>query len=125
MAYLCPACQRPLTAIAALPDGKECYRARVRSYTTVDRDGRAVHKLGLEEMERIQTEMRAIAQQSFGTTDLPQLIERLRSDSQYTFRSREDLIGTAERVAGPDRPSVVPRRPRRPRQVLCLHRLSE
>lgn len=89
---------RETTAIAALPDGNECYRARVRSYTTVDRDGPAVHKLGLEEMGRIQTEMRTISQRSFGGTDLPQLIDRVRSDSQYTFRSREDLIGTAERA---------------------------
>jgi uncharacterized protein (DUF885 family) len=89
---------RETTAIAALPNGDECYRARVRSFTTVDRDARAVHNLGLEEMERIQADMRTIAQRSFGTTDVPALINRIRSDSQYMFRSREDLISTAERA---------------------------
>jgi uncharacterized protein (DUF885 family) len=89
---------RETTAIAALPNGAECYRARVRSYTTVDRDARAVHELGLEEMARIQTDMRTIAQRSFGTTNVPELINRIRTDTQYTFRSRADLIGTAERA---------------------------
>ena len=89
---------RETTAIAALPAGDECYRARVRSYTTVDRDARAVHQLGLEEMARIQTDMRTIAQRSFGNVAVPQLIDRVRSDSQYLFKSREDLLGTAERA---------------------------
>ena len=42
--------------------------------------------------------MLPIARRSFGTTDLPGLMERLRSDSQYTFRSREEIIRTAERA---------------------------
>jgi uncharacterized protein (DUF885 family) len=88
---------REATAIAALPNGNECYRARVRSYTTVDRDAQAVHNLGLEEMGRIEADMRKIAERSFGTTNVPQLIERIRSDPQYAFKSREDLIRTAER----------------------------
>jgi uncharacterized protein (DUF885 family) len=87
---------RKTTAIAALPDGNECYRARVRSYTTVDRNARAVHELGLEVMEQTRSEMRAIAQRSFGTTDVTQLTERIRSDTQYTFKSREEMIHTAE-----------------------------
>ncbi len=89
---------RETTAIAALPNGAECYRARVRNYTTLDRDARAVHELGLAEMERIQTDMRTIAQRSFATTDVPALINRIRTDTEYTFRSREDLIATAERA---------------------------
>jgi uncharacterized protein (DUF885 family) len=88
---------RVTTAIADLPNGDECYRARVRRFTTVDRDAQAVHNLGLQEMNRIVGEMRTIAERSFGTTDVPALIQRLRTDSQYTFRSRQEIIGTAER----------------------------
>jgi uncharacterized protein (DUF885 family) len=97
---------RETTAIAALPDGEECYRARVRNYTTIDRDARAVHQLGLEEMERIQTDMRTIGKRSFGTTDVPALIERIRSDPQYRFRSRDDLIGTAERAVARSKKAI-------------------
>jgi uncharacterized protein (DUF885 family) len=89
---------RQTTAIADLPSGHACYRARVRRYTTVDRDARAVHQLGLEEMERIQGAMRAITRRSFGSAAPAELIARFRSDSTYTFKSREDLIATAQRA---------------------------
>jgi uncharacterized protein (DUF885 family) len=89
---------RASTALSALPQGADCYRARVRQYTTLDLDARAVHQLGLEQMAVIEAEMLPIARRSFGTTDLPALMDRLRSDSQYTFRSREEIIRTAEQA---------------------------
>jgi len=49
-------------------------------------------------MARIQSDMRTIAERSFGTSDVPALITRLRTDSQYTFRSREEIIETATRA---------------------------
>lgn len=89
---------RVSTAITALPKGDECYRARVRGYTTADLDARAVHQLGLDEMARIETEMRTIGERSFGTSDVPKLVGRLRDDPQYRFKSREELIGVAGRA---------------------------
>src|SRR6266852_4140401 len=78
---------RTTTALGALPQGAECYRALVRAYTTLDRDPKAVHELGLREMERVERDMRSIAERSFGTSDVHALLVRHRTDSQYTFRS--------------------------------------
>lgn len=89
---------RETTAIADLPGGRDCYRARVRTYTTLDRDARAVYELGLQEMARIESEMRTITKRSFGSMPPSELIARFRTDSTYTFKSREDLIGTAQRA---------------------------
>jgi uncharacterized protein (DUF885 family) len=89
---------RQTTAIADLPNGAECYRARIRSYATVDRDARAVYQLGLAEMERINQEMRTITKRSFGSIAPAELIARFRTDTSYTFKSREDLITTAQRA---------------------------
>jgi uncharacterized protein (DUF885 family) len=86
---------REATAITALPRGDECYRARVRAYTTVNLEAKAVHQLGLDEMSRIESEMSTIGERSFGTSDVPALMERLRSDPQYRFKSREEIIRTA------------------------------
>jgi uncharacterized protein (DUF885 family) len=61
-------------------------------------DARAVHELGLKEMERIQSDMRTITRRSFASTAPSELIARFRSDSSYSFRSREDLITTAQRA---------------------------
>jgi uncharacterized protein (DUF885 family) len=86
---------REATAITALPRGDECYRARVRAYTTVDLDANAVHQLGLDEMSRIESDIRQIGERSFGTSDVPALIERLRTDPQYRFKSRDEIIRSA------------------------------
>jgi uncharacterized protein (DUF885 family) len=87
---------RTSTALSALPQGANCYRARVRQYTTSDLDAKAVYQLGVQQMTAIEAEMLPIARRSFGTSDLPALMDRLRSDSQFTFRSREEIIRTAE-----------------------------
>lgn len=87
---------RVATALSVLPHGAECYRARVRGYTTVDRDAQSIQQLGLQQMAVIEAEARPIAERSFGTPDLPALYERLRTDSALTFRSREEIIQTAE-----------------------------
>jgi uncharacterized protein (DUF885 family) len=83
-------------AVAELPNGAECYRATIRAFTTLDLDPKQVHELGLREIGRIDAEMRAIGARSFGTTDVRALMERLRNDPKYTFRSREELIQSAE-----------------------------
>jgi len=89
---------RTTTALTALPKGAECYRALVRRYTTQDLDPRAVYQLGLRQMAALEAEMRPIAERSFGTADLPSLFERMRTDTAFTFRSREELIRTAEQA---------------------------
>ncbi|MDB4917677.1 MAG: putative secreted protein [Gemmatimonadetes bacterium] len=86
---------RAAVSVSANPNGAACYRALIRRYTTIDRDPRALHQLGLARMEKVHAEMRALAQKSFGTTDLPVLFQRLRSDTQYTFHSREEIVQQA------------------------------
>jgi uncharacterized protein (DUF885 family) len=89
---------REETAITALPNGKECYRARVRAYTTADVAPAEVHQLGLEEMRRIEGEISTIGRRSLGTGDVPALIARLRDDPKLRFTSKEELIRTAEQA---------------------------
>ena len=87
---------RVSTELSSLPNGADCYRARVRQYTTVDKDARAIHRLGLEQIAALEAEARPLAQRVFGTSDLPALYRRLRTDTAHTFKNREELIGMAE-----------------------------
>jgi uncharacterized protein (DUF885 family) len=49
------------------PNGEQLYRTAIRSWTTLDLDPAAVHRIGLEELESIEDERRAIARaQGFG-----------------------------------------------------------
>jgi uncharacterized protein (DUF885 family) len=89
---------RETIALSALPHGAECYRALVRRYTTLTLEPQALYQLGLKQMAAIEAEMRRIAKRSFGTSDLPALMQRLRTDSLYTFHHREEVIGAAEQA---------------------------
>ncbi|MBB4637681.1 DUF885 domain-containing protein [Longimicrobium terrae] len=77
------------------PNGTDCYRAQVRSLTTLDVPAREIHQIGLDQMARIQAEMKTIARRSFNTDDVPALLERLRTDPQYLFHSRQEMMDYA------------------------------
>ncbi|MEN8374293.1 MAG: DUF885 family protein [Gemmatimonadota bacterium] len=90
---------RETVGVSANPDGAECYRASVRHYVTLDIPAQEIHQTGLREMERIQGEMRAIAQRMFGTTDVKEAL-RLAQGPDFTFRSEEGILAyTGDAVA--------------------------
>jgi uncharacterized protein (DUF885 family) len=91
---------RGSTELTALPKGAECYRARVRQFTTVDRGAEAIHQLGLQQMAALEAEARPIAQRILGSSDLPAVYQRLRTDTAYTFRSRDEIIRSADAAIG-------------------------
>lgn len=83
---------RDAIAVAANPNGAACYEATIRASSTLPKSPTEVHELGVREVARINAEMRAIAERSFGTNDVRALMERLRTDREFMFRSREELI---------------------------------
>jgi uncharacterized protein (DUF885 family) len=87
---------RPETAVAAMPDGEECYRARVRDFTTLALEPEAVHRTGHEQMARIEAEARPIAERLFGTGEMTAVNRRLREDPRLEFGSREEVLDSAE-----------------------------
>lgn len=87
---------REAIGIVGNPAGVDCYRAAVRSFTTLDVPAREIHEIGLREMAKIQNEMRTIAQRSFNTTDVPGLLERFRTEPRFLFRTREEIVAYAQ-----------------------------
>ncbi len=79
-------------AVATNPDGASCYDAAVRAHSSLAMPAKQVHELGLREVDRLVGEMRTIAERSFKTSDVKALMERLRTDRQYLFKSRQELI---------------------------------
>jgi uncharacterized protein (DUF885 family) len=57
---------------------------------------KAVHETGLEQIARLDAEMKAIGERSFGTGDVPALLEHARVDRKYLFKSSEDLIAYSQ-----------------------------
>jgi uncharacterized protein (DUF885 family) len=86
---------RTSVGVAELPNGAACYRALMRARTTADLSADEVHQLGLTMMAQIHGEMRTVAQRSFGTADVPALLQRLRSDAELRFKSGDEIMSRA------------------------------
>ena len=85
---------RDTVGVWALPNGAACYRARLRQQTTLSVTAAEVHKTGFEELERIKTEQRSIAQRLFNDPDLNHAFAQL-NQPEYTWNSREAVIAHA------------------------------
>jgi uncharacterized protein (DUF885 family) len=102
-------------AIASNPAGVGCYAAAVRAHSSLAVPARQVHELGLREVDRLMKEMGAIAEQSFNTSNVKALLERLRTDRQYLFKGRQELIGYSTaalaraKAAAPDWFGLLPK----------------
>jgi uncharacterized protein (DUF885 family) len=83
---------RETPGVSANPNGAACYAASVRFWTSLPLSAQQLHANGLAQVETIEREMREIAHRSFGTDDLPALLQRIRTDPQYTFRSEQEIL---------------------------------
>ncbi|MEP6619089.1 MAG: DUF885 domain-containing protein [bacterium] len=86
---------RTSVGLSAMPNGTACYRASVRQNSSLDIAPDSIHRLGLAQVDRIATEMRTIANRDFKTTDVPALLRRLRTDTAFTFHTRDEIRDTA------------------------------
>ena len=81
--------------VYANPHGSDCYNASIRATTGLGLSPDSVHRLGIATVEQLEDEMERIAIRAFGTSDVSRLLERLRSDTNYTFHTREEMLERA------------------------------
>jgi uncharacterized protein (DUF885 family) len=91
---------RDAVGVSSLPNGEACYRAAVRGSTTLPLEPRWIHETGLRQMDSIQAQMHEIAQRTFHTGDLPALLDRFRTDTSYTFRTRQQIVDYSTAAIG-------------------------
>ena len=83
-------------AIAENPNGDDCYRAALRRYSTLAIEAQEVHQIGLTQIALLLAEMKTIAERSFQTADVSKLLVALRTDRQYMFKDRAELVAYSE-----------------------------
>jgi uncharacterized protein (DUF885 family) len=86
---------RDAVGVSANPDGAACYTASLRFHTSLALDPKDVHETGRREMALIEGEMAHIARDRFKTGDVKALLNRLRTDRQYTFTSEDEVLAYA------------------------------
>ena len=87
---------REAIAITAHPNGAACYDASVLYHSSSPKTAKEVHALGVEQNDKLMAEMKAIAEASFHTSDVPKLLQQLRTDAKYRFKSREEKIAYSQ-----------------------------
>ncbi|MDH3592765.1 MAG: DUF885 domain-containing protein, partial [Planctomycetota bacterium] len=99
---------REAIGVSANSMGLECYVAALKYHTTVDLTAKEVHDLGLARMAALREEMREIGKRSFGTEDIDALLQRAKTESEFLFSSREEMVAYARaalaraKAAAPD-----------------------
>ena len=83
---------RDTVGLSALPDGEAWYAYNVRNSTTTDMTPEQIHQVGLDEVARIQAEMRAVMQQVGFEGELKDFFKHLTTSDQFKFESEEALL---------------------------------
>ena len=86
---------RKAFGVSANPRGEECYRAELRLSTTLPLTPKDVHESGFAELARIESEMKALSDRSFGGADLATLRERFRTSPAYLHHDADSVMKQA------------------------------
>lgn len=109
---------RGTIAAAALPNGRDFYRHRVRKFTTLDDlTPDEVHARGLAEVKRIRAEMEQIIKQVEFQGSFAEFVEYLRTDPKFYAQTPEELLEKASYIlkrADGELPNLFGRLPRMP-----------
>lgn len=89
---------RPEIAASSLPDGAEYYKACLAFHTSTSLTPQQIHDKGLEEVDRIETEMKEIVIEMGLNLTLPQFIEMIRNDKSNFFNSPEELMASFHEI---------------------------
>ncbi|MBI4055872.1 MAG: DUF885 domain-containing protein [Elusimicrobia bacterium] len=79
----------------ALPGGSQAYRYLITYHTTLDFSPGELHRIGREELSRIQAEMKGIAKRMGHAGSLSAFLEKMRKDTGNFFTTREEILETA------------------------------
>lgn len=82
--------------VCHLDGGAAVYRDRMFSHLLIDLTPEEVHRLGLDQVARLEDEYRAIAGPLLGTDRIEEIYARLRDDESLRYTDAEVLVADAE-----------------------------
>ncbi|HEX8579223.1 MAG TPA: DUF885 domain-containing protein [Allosphingosinicella sp.] len=80
---------RESVGLSAVPGGEALYAHLVRASTTTDLSPDEIHRIGLENVERLHAEMEGVKRQVGFTGTLREFFEHIRTDPKFKPESRE------------------------------------
>jgi uncharacterized protein (DUF885 family) len=83
---------REKIGLSALPNGEQCYQAKVLKETTLTISPMAIHQYGLTHMQQLSREVGEIGYREFGIQDMPTVFKRTKHDPKYWFSSEKEQL---------------------------------
>ncbi len=83
---------RAALSITANPDGRACYDASLRAYTTLDRSAEDVFELGKKTVEANKASVIELGRAAYELTDFEEILDRVKSDPADRFTSKDELL---------------------------------
>ncbi|KAF0286892.1 hypothetical protein FJT64_014656 [Amphibalanus amphitrite] len=83
---------RPKIAATSLPNGDNYYAECLRFHTSTDLTPDQIHQIGLDEVERIEADMRKVVEELGLNMTLQQFSDKLRTDPANYYDSPQELI---------------------------------
>src|SRR6185437_9897739 len=80
--------------IRFVPGGAEGYQAAVRRHTTTGLTAEQIHQIGLNVLADLRAEWAELGGRVLGTTDVPQILARLRDDPALRFTDSAQIVAT-------------------------------
>jgi uncharacterized protein (DUF885 family) len=80
--------------IRCVPGGEEGYLAAVRRHTTTDLTPDEIHRIGLACLTELRVEWAELGGRVLGTSDVPEILARLRDDPSLRFTSASQIVDT-------------------------------
>jgi uncharacterized protein (DUF885 family) len=78
--------------IGFVPGGEEGYRDVVRRHTTTELSPREIHQIGLDRIAALQAEWSELGRRVLGTSDVVEVLGRLREDPSLRFTSTREIV---------------------------------
>ncbi len=90
---------RKTLAAEVMPNGASWYRQQIREYTTLDLTAEQIHKIGLDEVDRIHKEMLETMKEAKFDGSFTEFLAFLRTDPQFYAKTPEELLMRAAWIA--------------------------
>ncbi len=90
---------RESIGVSEIPGGREYYQNRLNYYTTLDLSAEEIHQKGLEEVARINAEMKKIISEVGFEGSFEDFIHFLRTDEQFYTKTGEELLKEARDIS--------------------------
>ncbi len=90
---------RKTIGVSEIPNGREYYQNRLNYYTTLNLSAEEIHQIGLDEVARINSEMKKIIKEVGFEGSFEDFIQFLRTDEQFYATTPEELLKEARNIS--------------------------